>query len=267
MESYTLEVSTRHAVELLDIIDGSIYTGDYESITLSYPWSGNGVNVGYSSIYFDNDDNDGYIAFTAPGGYPDVVFSMQITTLDRWFGEGNLTVGSQQTAPVSHKFNFGETYTWLVTASEGEMIKITSTDDSFSPDMSMIKVYYGNVNELNSFGADDDDANYRLITGINDMFYTVKDLTEGGTYYYRVKALYTDGTQSDWSKSQRVTLLGHAFNPGDVNADGEVSIADVNAVIDIILTGIDVSGLGDVNRDGEINIADNCAVIDIILAS
>ena len=267
VESYTLEVSTRHAVELLDIIDGSIYPGDYESITLSYPWSGNGVNVGYSSIYFDNDDNDGYIAFTAPGGYPDDVFSMQITTLDRWFGDGNLTVGSQQTAPVSHKFNFGETYTWLVTASEGEMIKITSTDEEYSPDMSMIKVYYGNVNELNSVGADDDDANYRLITGINDMFYTVKDLTEAGTYYYRVKALYTDGTQSDWSKSQRVTLLGHAFKPGDVNADGEVGIADVNAVIDIILTGIDVSGLGDVNRDGEINIADINAVIDIILAS
>ena len=268
VENYMLEVSTRHPVELLATIDGSIYTnGCCESITLSDPWSGNGVNVGLFAIYFDNDDNDGYIAFTVPDGCPYGVFTMQITTVDWINGLGNITVGSQQTEPVSHQFNPGDTYTWLVTASEGEMIKITSTDDCWSPDMSMVKVYYGNVNELNSFRADDDDANYRLITGINDMFYTVKDLTEAGTYYYRVKALYTDGTQSDWTKSQRVTLLGHAFIPGDVNADGEVGIADVNAVIDIILTGNDVSGLGDVNRDGEINIADINAVIDIVLAN
>ena len=270
VESYTLEVSTWHAVELLATIDGSIYTtSDYDNITLSDPWSGNYVYGGGSAIFFINDDdNDGYIAFTVPSGYPVGIFTMQITTAVGQYGQGNITVGSQQTAPVSHQFNPGDTYTWLVTASEAEIIKITSTDVDYSPDMSMIKVYYGNVNELNSFKADDDNTYYRLITGINGMFYTVKNLTEGGSYYYRVKALYTDGTQSGWSNSQRVTLFdnGHAVIPGDVNADGEVSIADVNAVIDIILTGIDVSGLGDVNGDGEINIADINAVIDIVLA-
>ena len=51
---------------------------------------------------------------------------------------------------------------------------------------------------------------------------------------------------------------------GDVNGDREVNIADVNAVIDIILNGSENSS-GDVNGDGEINIADINAVIDIIL--
>jgi hypothetical protein len=55
-----------------------------------------------------------------------------------------------------------------------------------------------------------------------------------------------------------------AEDPGDVNGDGEVNIADINALIDLILTG-DGSGAGDVNGDGEINIADINAVIDIIL--
>jgi len=51
---------------------------------------------------------------------------------------------------------------------------------------------------------------------------------------------------------------------GDVNGDGEVSIADVNAVIDLILSGsYEVSA--DVNEDGEVTIADVNAVIDIIL--
>jgi len=51
---------------------------------------------------------------------------------------------------------------------------------------------------------------------------------------------------------------------GDVNGDNEVSIADVNAIIDMILAGTyDVSG--DVNSDGEVSIADVNAVVDIIL--
>ena len=51
---------------------------------------------------------------------------------------------------------------------------------------------------------------------------------------------------------------------GDVNVDGEINIADVNAVIDIILAN-DSSDSGDVNGDGEVNIADINALIDIIL--
>ena len=55
------------------------------------------------------------------------------------------------------------------------------------------------------------------------------------------------------------------YNFADVNRDGEISIADVNAVIDMILgTAADN---GDVNGDGEVNIADVNAVIDIILKS
>ena len=60
---------------------------------------------------------------------------------------------------------------------------------------------------------------------------------------------------------------GEDPNPGvkgDVNGDGEVNIADVNAVIDLILTGR-VSASGDVNGDGEVNIADINSIIDIIL--
>ena len=53
---------------------------------------------------------------------------------------------------------------------------------------------------------------------------------------------------------------------GDVNGDLEVNIADVNAVIDIILEGNSSTTAADVNGDGEINIADINAVVDIILS-
>ena len=52
---------------------------------------------------------------------------------------------------------------------------------------------------------------------------------------------------------------------GDVNLDGEVNIADVNAVINVILTGAENSA-ADVNADGEVNIADINAVITLILS-
>ena len=52
---------------------------------------------------------------------------------------------------------------------------------------------------------------------------------------------------------------------GDVNFDGQVDIADINAILDIIL-GIDVyASEADVNRDGEVTIADINAIMDIIL--
>ena len=52
---------------------------------------------------------------------------------------------------------------------------------------------------------------------------------------------------------------------GDVNGDGEVNIADINAIIDMILSGA-ANNDGDVNGDGEVNIADINSVIDIILS-
>ena len=269
VESYTLEVATRPAVELLDSIDGSIYPGSYENMTLTEPWSGNGVKCGHDAVYFSNYDLDGFIAFTVPDGYTDDVFTMQITTVSDYYGSGNLTVGSDQTAPVGHQFTSGQTYTWLVTASAGEKITITSTDNYFSPDMSMIRVYAGDVNELNTLRGEEGDANYRLITDITGLSYTVKNLAEAGTFYYKVKAIYTDGTQSRWSNTQRVTLLaGSGHMLGDVNHDGEVSIEDVSLLIDYLMTD-DEAGVcltcADINGDGEVSIGDVSALIDKLL--
>ena len=59
------------------------------------------------------------------------------------------------------------------------------------------------------------------------------------------------------------TLTAGAIT-GDVNGDSEVNISDVNALIDIILSG-DGNMAGDINKDAEINISDVNALIDIIM--
>ena len=77
----------------------------------------------------------------------------------------------------------------------------------------------------------------------------------------------------DWIRRRMVYADEFLFNPnrylkGDVNGDEEVNIADVNALIDIIMGGdadTDTLIRADVNEDDEINIADVNALIDIIL--
>lgn len=53
---------------------------------------------------------------------------------------------------------------------------------------------------------------------------------------------------------------------GDVNGDLEINIADINAVIEVILDGTCFTTAADVNDDGEINIVDINTVIDIIFS-
>jgi hypothetical protein len=66
-------------------------------------------------------------------------------------------------------------------------------------------------------------------------------------------------------------VIKHTLIPGDVNNDREVNIADVMALIDIILNGeggCDALMLlrADVNHDSEILLADVNSIIDKILS-
>ncbi|MBO7523134.1 MAG: dockerin type I repeat-containing protein [Bacteroidales bacterium] len=116
------------------------------------------------------------------------------------------------------------------------------------------------------------DENGRLITGITDKFYTVENLLAEGTFLYRVKSVYIDGTESDWSNIEEVTLFenGHGFELGDVNHDGKVSIKDVTDLINYLLSG-DETGFcvicADVNQDDTVSIKDVTDLINKLLSS
>ena len=100
---------------------------------------------------------------------------------------------------------------------------------------------------------------------------------ELATLYVPSQSLEDYMSHNGWQQFHQI--YGVKFTiPGDVNGDGEVTIADANTVI-IIINGGSSSGhtrvpdpdgdgwtiLGDVNGDGEINIADINAVINEIL--
>lgn len=72
-----------------------------------------------------------------------------------------------------------------------------------------------------------------------------------------------------WEKFVHIQPIDNL--PGDVNGDGEITIADANGVIDIVVMG----GNGghtrmpamDMNDDGEVTVADVNSIIDIILSN
>ena len=281
VESYTLEVSTKPfvpEVQLIGSLVGTDFTGSasgYYNITLSAPWGGTNTRGGLNSIiYFRNKSNnasvDGNITYTIPEGYNNATFTMKITTGSTSDGDGNLTVATPNTAAVGHNFAAGETFAWLVTASTGQKITITSTDANYSPDIAKIEVYTGDATAatLMMKAAESGDADSRLITGITDKSYTVENLTANGTFLYRVKALYVNGTESAWSNVEEVTL-SQSILMGDVNRDGQLSITDVTALVDYLLddtTDIDTAA-ADLNGDGAITITDVTSLIDLLLAS
>lgn len=95
------------------------------------------------------------------------------------------------------------------------------------------------------------------------------DLSEEMDYvedWIRARMAYLDeNVFVEWTDPQPPTPT---YLKGDVNGDGEVTIADVNLLIDIILGGeadVDTMKRADVNEDQEIGIADINTLIDIIL--
>lgn len=95
----------------------------------------------------------------------------------------------------------------------------------------------------------------------DEIEFAIDDLPLATSYLYRVHGIH-NGQASALSNAILV-MMGHGL-PGDVNGDHEVTIADVNAVIDLILSGKFINN-GDVNNDNEVNLADINAIIDIIL--
>ena len=112
------------------------------------------------------------------------------------------------------------------------------------------------------------DGQYQTTLPAEEIKVDSKLMQDGTTYYARCKTTYLD-----FDGNSHTTAYGPVISfvyrekdtiTGDVNGDGEVNIADVNAIIGMILDGIN-DNAGDVNADGEVNIADVNTVINIIL--
>jgi hypothetical protein len=162
-----------------------------------------------------------------------------------------------------------QTVTAVLNCSASDQVKIQGRANYFA--LEDVKIYAGDITEANMLKAmESGDEAYRLITEITDKFYTVENLTAEGTFLYKVKAIYVDGTESDWSNIEEVTLFenGHGFEPGDLNHNGELEIEDLALLIDYVLDSSISTACpicADVDQSGEVDIKDVADLIDMVL--
>ncbi len=276
--SYTLEVSTKPQFELLE-------SADFSSVPNALTEGGQGL-ANVSSNYWDYLPegwmNTIYLASYSNAlilGYNGTIKSatynfmgydkatVVIKTESYYYDNATISIstsrGSQELS-IPSGIDF---YTVVLDCASYDAVTIKSLTNFVS--IKQVDIYAGVKSTLKA--AESGDATYRLITGINDMFYTVKDLEAEGTYVYKVKTVFTDGTESPWSNRQMVTLFdnGHSYSLGDVDHDGLVSITDVSILIDYLLNGSgDICEIcADVDGDNVVNITDVTVLIDALLAN
>ena len=291
--SYTLEVTTE---------DGS-EPGVYEKVfteTFPYCTSNSSTTIKKFDSFCSNKGWTGSNAYEARGGIRlgggGSVGTLTTPALDMTQSGGKMTVmlamkpyqttdsdvpvtvscgNSVQSLVVSAE----QTYTVVLDceADENQQVTITGGDGSNTKRVvvTQVDIYSATIDAakmLLSVPVETGDSTTRMITDITDKFYTVTGLTAGGTFNYRVRAYYVNGTRSEWSNVETVTLFENtpAYSLGDVNHDGHVDIDDITAIIARVLgdtTSEFYEEQANIDGQGGIDIDDVTALIAIVLGN
>ena len=107
--------------------------------------------------------------------------------------------------------------------------------------------------------------NTDAVTSSGSMFYNCTSLVGGmGTTF---NASHTDKAYAHIDGGPSDPGYFTLFIRGDVNGDGVVNIADVTALIDILLSGAAAPTTADCDNDGAVDIADVTVLIDFLLTT
>ena len=237
-------------------------SSDLDDITAHPGWTGNNVFMGDGFLRLGSNSSKGWL---------------QTPALDMRDSDGQITVRVRAQSVGSYnegllKISCGENDTILTVTSEEQeyCVLLPCTGDKD------VKVTFANrvtshrvaISRVDVYVGDDfspfDESTIVRYDGITGHSFKVDDIAPG-TYAMRVQAVYTDGTASPWSGLRRVHVKGRL---GDLNSDGNINIADVNVLINVVLGNTASSRIvrdSDINGDGVTNISDMNALINIIL--
>ncbi len=199
------------------------------------------------------------VKITAKPYGTDTGVEMKVSVLN----SAGTTVSSQS---VTLDSNEKEYVLVLSGAADNSKIKIENTTTKKRVLLAAAKIYSGDASgEANARrkAEESGDANQRTITGITDTCYTLTGLTPGANYTYKVKAIYIDESESDWSESKTVKLAAETL-VGDINGNGIVDVSDVTALVNAILNST-TDSVCDVDANGEVNVSDVTTLVNIIL--
>ena len=262
--SYTLNVKQKPTSGLIAEADWSeVPSSGSAASYMPEGWTYNGgvyLEGGYISI------SSSYSIFTPEldlTGFDKVTVVVRAKNEYSWTNSAISVKTSVDSKYAEFTTDFAD-YTFVLNCGDSEKIEIYS--ELYYPNIQSVKVYAGEVTAPQLRATETGDDTWRTITGITDKFYTVNNLVADGTFLYKVKAIYQDGTESAWSNTQMVTLFDNGGAAGDVNGDGLVNIADVTEIIDLMINNNgEYFANADVDGNGVINIADVTSLIDMLL--
>ena len=277
--SYTLEVMPKPQVELLETADFSTVpdalTEDeqgLEDISGNY---GDYLPDGWSATsYLGAFNNALILAYEGTIKTPTYSFrgynkvTVVIKAASYYYDNSSISVSTSMDSQELSLPNDMIDHVVVLDCADADAVTIQSVNNYTS--VKQVTVYAGDLNDARLSAAESGDATYRLITGITSKFYTVKNLEAEGSFIYKVKTLFADGTESAWSNVEHVTLFenAHAFEPGDIDHSGAIDITDVTGLIDYLLgqeNGF-CSSCADFNGDGIVGIDDVTSLIDFLIS-
>ncbi len=276
--SYTLEVSTKPNYVLLDEAD---WSNTIESFSAQTDNAARYFPSGWTFAGSDLWAEDGFISITGNARFSTPTYDMagaeKVTVVFTGKGSYSQAAVTVSTSVASQDLplTYGAFNQYVVVLDCAASDMITIANKSGNPGFQNMQIYAGEVSVPQMRATEEGDATWRTITGITDKFYTVTGLTAEGTFLYKVKAFYNDGTESDWSNIEEVTLkdngpLPHGHEVGDVNHDDKISIKDVTDLINYLLSGDETvicTVCANVNGDDKVSIADVTALIDKLLSN
>ena len=215
--------------------------------------------------------------FSADGNTVLVDFEECFTASGNYFlnlPEGSLTVNGKQLLPITLRFqiegSIEEFYEQItIDPAEGQVESLQNFTISFPEYVGEID--YGSMATLtntttgSAYETDIYDVGFHVLLSFSQM------VNEPGDYILTIPA----GAVICYALPEDIHELnfnytipgGAEFILGDVNGDGNVSIGDVTALIDILLNGSDAPAAADVNGDNNVSIGDVTALIDMLLSA
>ena len=277
--SYTLEVNTKPSFHLLESADFSnvpdVLTDDGQGLAdisdsywdyLPEGWSATSYVGAYDNaliIAFDGTIKTPTYNFT---GYNKVTVVIKASSY--YYSNSTIRVSTSIDSQDLELDNDMIDRTVVLDCAPGDAVTIMSVNNYSS--IKHVDVYAGDMTAATLRAKEYGDDTYRLITGITDKSYVVRNLMAGCNFIYKVKSQYVDGTESPWSNIEEVYLIENMppHVTGDVNHDGKLNIDDVTDLINYLLTK-DESGIcltcADVYGDDKITIDDVTELINILL--
>lgn len=187
--------------------------------------------------------------------------------------EGSLKVNGQRLLPLTLRFiingdmaSFYEQIT--IDPAEGEVESLQNFTISVPEYIGEIE--YGSMATLTNTTTNETYEAEMFGVRFNVLVYFPDEITTPGNYVLTIPAssiiIYTLDEDVHELNFNYTINAGGSFIVGDVNGDNTVNIADVTALIDILLSGAVAPDAADVNEDHNVNIADVTALIDKLLS-